>query len=59
MGLPAGFVFERIEDAECGRAEAEREPERGRRFLIRELKALLQEGGYFVLLARLCFEPDE
>ena len=59
MCLPARFILERVEDRKRGRAEPQREPQRRRRFLIGELKALLQERGDFRFLARLCLESHE
>ena len=59
VGLAAGFIGEGVEDAEGGRAELQGELHRGGAFLSRQVKALLQEVGEFLLLAGLGFEADK
>ena len=59
MRLPPGLVLKRIEDRERGRREPHREPERRGRLLVGELKALHQEGGDFLFLARFRFQTGK
>ena len=48
--LPARLIVKAIDYAERSWAEPQREPQRSGRFLIRQLKTLLQEGGDFFFL---------
>src|SRR5215813_2936177 len=59
MILPSGFVIKCIEYAERGWAQAQREPEWGRRLLICHLKTLLQEGGDLFFFTRLRLKANK
>jgi hypothetical protein len=59
MALAAGLVSESIENTECRRSQAEREPHRGGRLLVGERQRSDQkflDGGLF---SRLGFEADQ
>src|SRR5215813_260636 len=59
MILPSCFVIKCIEYAERGWAQAQREPEWGRRLLICHLKTLLQEGGDLFFFTGLRLEANK
>src|SRR5215467_645401 len=59
MLLAALLITERVENRKCGWSETQREPDRRRRFLIREFEPLLQKRGHLVLLTWLRLETDK
>ena len=57
VSLPSRLIGKRIEYAECGWAQTQREPQRSGRFLMRHLKTLFQEGGDVFFPPGFRFKP--
>src|SRR5258708_9252335 len=59
MILPSCLIFECVKYSKRGRSQSHGEPHRRRPFLIRELEALLQEGGDLIFLPGFCLQADK
>src|SRR5262249_6318294 len=59
VSLPSRLIGKRVEYGERRSAQAQREPQFGGRFLIRQLKTLRQEGGDFILRPRFRLQSNK